>query len=185
MSKKTVKNYISTYLETLNKVDTEEINKAIVAISKAWLAGKKIIAFGNGGSALNVQHFMNDWLKSAYVYKKIPFYGVSLVDNVGLLTAYSNDCSYEDVFLMQLKPILLPGDVLIAVSGSGNSPNVIRAVEFANDNNNVVISLTGFDGGALIQISDISINFPINDMQMTEDFHLQFGHIVMKALLEL
>jgi D-sedoheptulose 7-phosphate isomerase len=177
-----IKNYISTYLETLDKVDIAEISKAVAAISEAWVSGKKIIAFGNGGSALNVQHFMNDWVKSAYMSKKIPFYGVSLVDNVGLLTAYSNDCSYEEVFLMQLKPMLAPGDVVLAVSGSGNSPNVIQAVKLANDNNNVVISLTGFDGGDLIQMSDISVHFPMNDMQMTEDFHLQFGHIVMKAL---
>ena len=183
MTHKTIKNYISTYLETLNKVDSEEINNAVVAISKAWLSGKKIIAFGNGGSALNVQHFMNDWVKNAFMSKNTPFYGISLVDNVGLLTSYANDCSYEDVFLMQLKPILAPGDIIIAVSGSGKSQNVIRAVEFANNNNNEVISLTGFDGGDLIQMSDIPVHFPINDMQMTEDFHLQFGHIVMKALL--
>jgi len=183
MSHKVIKNYFSTYLEVLNKVDSEEISNAVAAISKAWLNGKKIIAFGNGGSALNVQHFMNDWVKNAYISKNIPFYGVSLVDNVGLLMSYANDCSYDDVFLMQLKPILAPGDVVIAVSGSGNSQNVIQAVEFANDNNNVVISLTGFDGGALIQMSDISVHLPMNDMQMTEDFHLQFGHIVMKALL--
>jgi len=182
MSHKIIKNYISTYLETFKKVDNEAINNAISAISKAWLAEKKIIAFGNGGSALNVQHFMNDWVKSAHMSKNIPFFGVSLVDNIGLMTAYSNDCSYKDVFLMQLKPILAQGDVVIAVSGSGNSPNVIQAVEFANDKNNVVISLTGFDGGALIQKSDIAVHFPRNDMQMTEDFHLQFGHIVMKAL---
>jgi len=178
-----IDSYLSTYLDVLDKVDKDEINKAVSSISKAWLSGKKIIAFGNGGSALNVQHFMNDWVKNAYVYKNIPFKGVSLVDNVGLMMSYSNDFSYEDVFVMQLKPILAEGDVVIAVSGSGNSKNVIKAAEFANQNNNQVISLTGFDGGALIKLSDISIHFPINDMQMTEDFHLQFGHIVMKSLL--
>lgn len=183
MTHKIIKNYISTYQETVSKVDSKEIDNAVTAISKAWLTGKKIIAFGNGGSALNVQHFMNDWVKNAYMTKNIPFYGVSLVDNVGLLTSYSNDCSYEDVFLMQLKTMLAPGDVVIAVSGSGKSPNVIRAVEFANGKNNLVISLTGFDGGDLIQMSDIPVHFPLNDMQMTEDFHLQFGHIVMKAML--
>ncbi len=183
MQNNTVNNYLSIYLDILNKVDKEEINKAVSSISKAWVEGKKIIAFGNGGSALNVQHFMNDWVKNAYLSKKIPFKGISLVDNVGLLMSYSNDFSYEEVFLMQLRPILAPGDVVIAVSGSGNSQNVIKAVEFANESNNEVIALTGFDGGALIHLSDISIHFPFNDMQMTEDFHLQFGHIVMKALL--
>jgi D-sedoheptulose 7-phosphate isomerase len=182
MNEKNVKKYLADYSNLINEVDHNEISKAIKAIESAWISGNKIIGFGNGGSALNVQHFMNDWVKSIYMSKNIPFNGLSLVDNVGLLTAYSNDCSYEEIFLMQLKPILSDGDIVIAVSGSGNSPNVIRAVEFAKENNNIVISLTGFDGGSLFKLSDIKVHLPVNDMQMTEDFHLQFGHLVMKSL---
>jgi len=184
MSRENIKNYISNYIQSVNSVDYDEVNSAVEAIKKAWLSGNKIIGFGNGGSALNIQHFMNDWVKSVYMSKNIPFYGLSLVDNVGLITAYANDCSYEDIFLMQLKPILSEGDIVLAVSGSGNSPNIIKAVNFAKEKKNTVISLTGFDGGALKKLSDISVHYPMNDMQLTEDFHLQFGHIVMKSLCE-
>mgnify|MGYP000162005932 FL=1 len=176
--------YIANYIKAQSEVDYSEVVNAVDLIRKTWIAGHKIIAFGNGGSALNVQHFMNDWVKSSFVNKNIPFNGVSLVDNVGLLSAYANDFSYEEVFLMQLKAILAPGDIIIAVSGSGNSENVIKAVEFANERKNKVISLTGFNGGSLIKLSNFAVHFPLNDMQMTEDFHLQFGHIVMKSLFE-
>ena len=99
------KEYIATYIKAQSEVDYSEVNNAVELIRKTWIAGHKIIAFGNGGSALNVQHFMNDWLKSSFVNKHIPFNGVSLVDNVGLLTSYANDFSYEEVFLGQLKAI--------------------------------------------------------------------------------
>jgi D-sedoheptulose 7-phosphate isomerase len=182
MKIKNINKYVSTYIQALNEVDYNEVNDAIELIKKAWLSGNKIIAFGNGGSALNVQHYMNDWVKSSIVNKRIPFYGLSLVDNVGLLTSYANDFSYDEVFLGQLKPLLAPEDIIIAVSGSGNSPNVIKAVEFAKERKNKVISVTGFTGGSLIELSDCSVHLPLNDMQMAEDFHLQFGHMVMKSL---
>jgi D-sedoheptulose 7-phosphate isomerase len=96
--------------------------------------------------------------------------------------AYSNDFSFEDVFREQLKNILCEGDLVIAISGSGNSENIIRAVEYANDNNAVTLGLSGFDGGKLKKISQNSIWANVNDMQLVEDIHAIFGHFVMQKL---
>jgi D-sedoheptulose 7-phosphate isomerase len=176
----------SIYLQKLNKalgqINCEEMDNAIAVIEAAWRSGKQIITLGNGGSSMTALHFINDWNKSIYLSTKIPFKGRSLVDNMGLVMSYSNDISFEDVFIEQLKNILEPGDLVLAISGSGNSENVIRAVDYANKSNAVTLGLCGYSGGRLKNISQNVVWINTHDMQIVEDCHAVFGHIVMQKL---
>lgn len=174
--------YLTKLMKTLQDLDRGSVNEAISQIETAWRSGRQIIVCGNGGSAITSLHFITDWNKSIYLKTGIPFRGRTLVDNVGLLTAYANDISYGDIFLEQLKNVASEGDVLLAISGSGNSENILRAVKYARSIGVHTIGLCGFDGGKLIQMVDTSVWAEIMDMQVAEDIHAIFGHILMQAL---
>jgi D-sedoheptulose 7-phosphate isomerase len=166
----------------LKAFNHKSIDHAISLIADAWHEGRQIITFGNGGSSLTALHFINDWNKSVFMRGLRPFRGRSLVDNIGLITSYGNDIAFEDIFVEQLKNVLLPGDLVIAISGSGNSENVIRAVEYANKNGAVTLGLCGYSGGKLKECAQHCVWAAVNDMQLTEDVHAVFGHIVMQCL---
>jgi D-sedoheptulose 7-phosphate isomerase len=151
-------------------------------VEQAFLAGKKIITCGNGGSASTASHYITDWNKMINLATGKRFRGISLCDNIGLITAYGNDISYDEVFSGQLKAIMDEGDLIVAVSGSGNSPNVLRAVEYANANGANTLAIVGYDGGKLKPLCTHAVWVPSFDMQLCEDVHLMFGHMVMKAL---
>ncbi len=153
-------------------------------IDAAWQADQQIIVFGNGGSALAAQHAITDWNKSLFLASGRQFRGVSLADNMGIFSAYSNDACYEDVFLEQLRPLVKAGDVVVAISGSGNSENVVRAVQYAKQHGATVICLTGFDGGRIHSLADCNVHIAINDMQVAEDMHLVFIHVVLRELMK-
>lgn len=166
----------------LNNLNHEEIDNGIALIADAWQHGRKVICLGNGGSALTANHFITDWNKSIFLRTGKPFRGHSLSDNMGLITAYANDISYADVFSEQLKNMLDPSDLVIAISGSGNSENVIRAVNYANEHGGITLGLCGYDGGKLKHIAQHTVWINANDMQLSEDLHFIFGHIVMQRL---
>ncbi|WP_374545631.1 SIS domain-containing protein [Rhodoblastus sp.] len=174
--------YLSKLIALLNVQSRREIDEAVNAIAEVWQAGKQIVVFGNGGSAITSLHFVTDWAKSISMSSGKPFLCRTLVDNMGLLTAYSNDVSYADVFREQLKVVLQPGDVALAISGSGNSENVIRGVEYANEIGAVTIGLCGYRGGKLKRICRHVVWADVDDMQLSEDLHAIFGHIVMQGL---
>ena len=174
--------YLDKLSKLLNSLDPDQIDKAIEVIASAWKSGNQIITMGNGGSALTALHFINDWNKSIFIHTHKPFRGRSLVDNIGLVMAYANDISFQDLFVEQLRNLILPGDLVIAISGSGNSENIIRGVQFANDNGAITLGLCGFRGGRLKQIAQHVIWIDADDMQLVEDIHLIFGHIVMQHL---
>lgn len=174
--------YLHKLTEVVGRLDRESIDRAIALIEKAWRDGKQVITLGNGGSALTSLHFINDWNKSIYLATGVPFRGRSLVDNVGLLTAYGNDISYADIFVEQLKNLLQPGDLVIAISGSGNSENVVRAVTYANEIGAVTLGLCGYGGGKLKELAQHVVWAAVDDMQLSEDVHAIFGHIVMQRL---
>jgi D-sedoheptulose 7-phosphate isomerase len=178
----TTEKYLEKLGKTLSAINCNEMDQAIDVIEKAWRSGKQIITLGNGGSSMTALHFVNDWNKSIYLSTKIPFRGRSLVDNMGLVMSYSNDISFQDVFVEQLKNILQPGDLVLAISGSGNSENVIRAVEYANHNQAVTLGLCGYSGGKLKNLAQHVVWVDVNDMQIAEDAHAIFGHIVMQRL---
>ena len=175
-------NYIESQRNLLGRLDIPSIQAAIEVISDSFLAGRKVITCGNGGSAATASHYITDWSKMVNIYTGKKFRGFSLCDNIGLITAFGNDLAYEDVFSGQLNSILDPGDLLVAISGSGNSPNVVKAVRYANENNAKTLAILGYDGGILKSIAQQHVLVPSFDMQLCEDIHLLFGHIVMKAL---
>jgi len=174
--------YLAKLSKTVNSLDNASIDNAISLIAEAWGNCKQIITLGNGGSSLTALHFISDWNKSVFIENGKPFRGRSLVDNLGLIMAYSNDISFQDVFAEQLKNILMPGDLVIAISGSGDSENVVRAVKYANENDAVTLGLCGFRGGKLKEIAQHHVWVNVNDMQLVEDVHSIFGHIVMQSL---
>jgi D-sedoheptulose 7-phosphate isomerase len=178
----TAERYLSKLTSLLTAIDRQQIDEGISLIEDAWLAGKRIITLGNGGSSLTALHFITDWNKSVFLATGRPFYGQSLVDNVGLLMAYANDISFEDVFVEQLKNLLQPNDLVIAISGSGNSPNVVKAVEYANANGGITLGLCGYRGGRLKSLAQHVIWADVDDMQLAEDVHFFFGHMVMQRL---
>ena len=178
----TSSDYLGRLKDVLGALDTGQIDDAVGVIAKAWQAGKQIITLGNGGSSLTALHFINDWNKSIFMATGTPFRGRSLVDNMGLVMAYGNDNSFQDIFIEQLKNLLQEGDLVIAISGSGNSENVIRAVDFANANKAVTLGLCGYRGGRLKEKAQHIVWADVDDMQLSEDVHAIFGHIVMQRL---
>jgi D-sedoheptulose 7-phosphate isomerase len=178
----TVERYFESHTDLFKKIKTNEISSAIELVKSKYKTGNKIITCGNGGSAYTASHFITDWNKMINIATGNKFHGISLCDNIGLVTAFGNDLSYDEIFSGQLKSIMEPGDLLIAVSGSGNSPNIISAIKYANSIGAETLAIVGYDGGKAKEIAKNSVWVPSYDMQLCEDIHLMFGHMVMKEL---
>ena len=175
--------YIKKEIEVLKGLDISSINAVMNALVDAYESDGNIYIFGNGGSASTASHFQNDFNKgiSENLEKKFNF--VCLNDNIPTVMAIANDSGYEYVFEHQLKGRLKRKDLVIAISGSGNSVNVIKAIEYAKKQGVKTIGLTGFSGGKLAELVDISFNVQINDMQITEDVHMILDHLMMSVLM--
>ena len=178
-----MKEFINDYINSINKItadlEIENISKIIEAISEAHKNKKRIFVIGNGGSAATAIHFACDLGKNAIKDDENRFKIISLCDNVSCITAYGNDIGYDSVFAEQLKNLMQPGDTIICISASGNSPNIINAVEYAKKKSAVIVSLTGFKGGKLKEISDLNINVPSDSYEKIEDIHLAITHIIV------
>lgn len=177
-----VQSYFEAQRRLICQIDVEAIERAINLIRNTGDSGKKVITCGNGGSASTASHYITDWNKMVNIHTGKQFHGFSLCDNLGLITAFANDLSYDEVFSGQLQSILSKGDLLLAISGSGNSPNVVKAVEYANQAGATTLAIVGYDGGRLLPLAHHHVLVPSFDMQLCEDFHFIFGHMVMKAL---
>jgi D-sedoheptulose 7-phosphate isomerase len=177
-----VSRYLEAHTRLAGKLDAAAFESGVALVRRAFDAGKQIITCGNGGSAYAASHYITDWNKMVNLDTGRKFRGISLCDNIGIVTAFANDLSYEDVFAGQLKAILDAGDLVIAVSGSGNSRNVVKAIEYANGAGAETLAVVGYDGGTLKKIAKHSVWVPSFDMQLCEDVHLMFGHMVMKSL---
>ena len=177
--KQSIKDYIKLEIDVLNSLDVDAINDAMNLLIETYEKGKKIYVFGNGGSSATASHYQNDFNKgiSEYVDKKFNFY--CLNDNIPTLMAIANDIGFEEVFRFQLINHLEEGDIVMAIYGSGNSKNIINAVEYAKSKGNKVIGLTGFSGGKLKELADVSLHAPVMSMQVTEDIHMIFDHMIM------
>jgi D-sedoheptulose 7-phosphate isomerase len=178
----TIKNYIEQHNYVIENLNHQEIDDAINLIKNTMKAGKRIAICGNGGSAVAASHYITDWNKMVYNHTGLRFNGICLSDNIGLVTAYSNDQSYNDIFSEQVKNLLHKDDLLITLSGSGNSRNVIKATILANEMHVNTLTICGFDGGELKKVSKSVVWIRSNDMQLCEDAHTVFGHMVMKSL---
>lgn len=154
------------------KSKTEQIQKVIDILQKAKENGNKVFLLGNGGSAATASHLICDLSKM----KKIK--AIALTDSIPLITAWSNDDDYSVIFKEQLKPLAEKNDVVIGFSGSGNSKNVIEAIEYAKSVGCITIGLAGYDGGKLKDVVDECITVEINNMQISEDMHLILGHVI-------
>ena len=177
-----MKDKIITYKENLvqaiNDLDEDEIISLNNEIINARDNGKFIYVFGNGGSASTASHMVCDLLKGCSYKKDKKIKIICLNDNIPTITAYSNDVNYSEVFVEQLKNYLNPDDLVIGISGSGNSNNILKAIEFANSIGARTFGITGFDGGKLKGLSKFSLNANVNNMQISEDIHLIVLHIL-------
>ena len=159
-----------------------KMREIVAALVKARNGRKRIYTLGNGGSASTASHMASDLNKGASRRDAPRLRVMALTDSIPSMLAWGNDSSYEDIFVEQLKNHLEKGDVVIAISGSGNSENVLKAVEYANKEGAVTIGLTGFDGGKLAGMAKISYIVPSNCMQQIEDVHLLIEHMLSMML---
>ena len=177
--KKDISTYLEHEIETMRALNVEAIDQTLNLLLEAFENGKTVYVFGNGGSSATASHYQNDFNKGVSEHTQRKFNFLCLNDNVSTIMAVANDIGFEEVFRFQLLGHLKPGDLVMAISGSGNSKNVINAVEYAKSCGNQVIGLTGFDGGKLREIADVSLHVPVNSMQITEDIHMVFDHLMM------
>jgi D-sedoheptulose 7-phosphate isomerase len=170
--------YKTDLLQAIESLDLNQVNRAIRIFAQARDEGRRIFTCGNGGSASTASHFVCDMVKGASFNRDKRFRIMSLNDSLPTLTAYSNDVGYECVFVEQLKNFAEPGDVLLAISGSGNSPNVLRAVEYAKSIGCHTIALTGRDGGKLGPLAELNIQVANPHMGRIEDVHMIVTHMM-------
>ncbi|MGE5549727.1 MAG: SIS domain-containing protein [Bacteroidota bacterium] len=175
----TIDQYLRGLRVVLDTLHPEEMDRVIAALREIHRQKKRVFLIGNGGSAATANHFACDFGKNAIKDEESKFKIISLSDNICAITAYGNDEGYENTFVQQLKNLMEPGDMLIAISASGNSPNIIKAVQYARAKNAFVIGLTGFDGGRLKALSDINLNVGTNIIEQVEDIHLIILHIIV------
>ena len=176
--------YLTDLTATVNRLPAEAIEQLIALLHEARLQGRQVFLLGNGGSAATASHFACDLAKNTIVAGLPSFRAISLVDNAALMTAWANDTAYDNLFCGQLGCLLRPQDVVIGISASGNSPNVLRAIEMARAGGAVTVGLTGFAGGKLKGLVDLAIVVPSDCMEQIEDLHLVIEHLVVTALRE-
>ena len=176
--------YKSDLFQAIESIDLTRVGRAIEILARARDEGRRIFVCGNGGSASTASHFATDLVKGASFGRSKRFRIMALTDSLPTITAYSNDVSYESVFVEQLKNFAQPGDVLVAVSGSGNSPNVLRAVEYAASIGCQTIGLSGRDGGALGKAAQLNIQVSHPHMGRIEDGHMVILHMISYYFME-
>ena len=176
--------YYESVSDALLRIPQEPVNQIIATLKQARAEQRRIFIFGNGGSAANASHFVVDVIKSTVQSGQPRYKIICLNDNMPTVTAYSNDVSYDVIFSEPLGALAEPGDVAIAISGSGNSPNVLRAMNTAKDMQLTRIGLTGFAGGKLKCRCDVCVVVPSDSMQVIEDAHLVILHSVFLALCQ-
>jgi D-sedoheptulose 7-phosphate isomerase len=189
-----IKNYLNEVVDITRTINRNEIKKAIEILFDAWKNDNQVFVFGNGGSASTATHFAADLSKTTIIKGKKRFKGISLFDNVPLVTAWINDEGWENVYRGQLENLFQPGDVAIAISvhggkGRGNatewSQNLTRALQYAKDNRGKCIGISGFDGGSFNELCDASIIVPKNSTPLVEGFHGDITHLIIFRLKEL
>ena len=167
------KNYFNYLKVLIDQLAIEAVGKFIEMILEARENNKTIFFIGNGGSASTASHFVNDISLGSRQFEK-PFRATSLCDNQAVITAIGNDDGYENIFLQQLQTQAKENDILVAISASGNSPNVIKAIDWANDNGLSTVGLSAFDGGQLAKKSNLNIHVPtqVGEYGPAEDLHM-------------
>jgi len=177
-----IEDYLSRLKRTVDLLSRQELEGFLELLVDALEKGRDIYVMGNGGSSATASHMAVDFNKGLSLGKTRRFRFHCLSDNIPTITAYANDMGYEDIFVEQLRNLLKPGDLVIGISGSGNSPNVLKAIEYANSVGALTLGLTGYDGGALKKMARFGVHVPIADMQITEDLHMMLDHMAYSVL---
>jgi D-sedoheptulose 7-phosphate isomerase len=176
-----VKNYMDRVCREIQQLDPAQIQNMSALIERAYLDGRFVFIIGNGGSGANASHLCEDLakctLKDFETQKRLRV--LSLTDNAPWLMAVANDLAYDRVFLEQLKNLASPGDLLLAISGSGNSPNILKAVDWANNNGMTTLGITGYGGGKLKELAQHNLHAGIDDMGIVESLHQVVFHWVI------
>jgi len=180
-----VEDYLSRLERTVNRLSREDIWAVVQVMYRAWQEGKQIFLIGNGGSAATASHMANDLNKLTIVEGMPRMKAIALTDNVPLMTAWSNDTSYENAFSEQMRNFIQTGDIVVCISTSGNSPSILRAVEVARQYEATVIGLTGEPGGELRRSSDYCIAVPDDHIGRQEDGHMILDHVIANTLRDL
>lgn len=181
----TVQNYFAELKATLDAIDPAPIEQVIELLHEARVNGRQIFIMGNGGSASTASHFVCDLGKNTRMDGWPHFKVIGLADNMAIFSAYANDDGYENVFALQLANLIQPRDVVIGISTSGNSPNVLRAIELANERSAITVGFTGFDAGKLGNMVSYHLHTPSDCIEQVEDIHLMLEHLITKALREM
>ncbi len=177
-----IRRYLNEVRDVLDRIPLAATEEAIDVLLSAAYVGSTIFTMGNGGSAATASHFACDLAKGAIVPGGPRFRVIALTDNVPLITAWSNDVAYENIFAEQLSNLMGRGDVVVAFSGSGNSPNVLRAIALAREQGGITIGFSGFDGGQLSRVVDVPVVVLCHCMEQIEDVHLVLCHLMTTVL---
>jgi D-sedoheptulose 7-phosphate isomerase len=179
----TASEYRQLLTDTLNRLDMAAVDAMVECFADAHARGATIFTMGNGGSGASASHAAGDFLKGASYGLDQRFKMVCLNDNLPSMMAIANDIGWEDIFVEPLMNFIQPGDVVIGISGSGNSKNVLKAVDYAKSKGATVIGMTGFKGGQLREAADISIHSDAMDMEVAEDVHMAVFNMVKKVMM--
>lgn len=174
--------YREREIAVLNSLDLNSVNQVMNVLKDARLHGKRIFICGNGGSAATASHYCCDFNKGVSENQNDKYNFECLNDNIPTLMAVANDIGYEEVFRFPLKNKMKSGDILIGISGSGNSKNVVNAMEYAKSIGGTTIAIVGYSGGKMKEMADYNIHVNINDMQISEDIHMMLDHMMMYVL---
>ncbi len=177
--------YLTELADMVREMPQDRIWDVIHVLMDAWRKGSRVFLLGNGGSAATASHMANDLNKYTIVPGQPRFKVLALSDNVPLMTAWGNDTSYENIFVEQMLNFWEPGDVAIGISGSGNSPNVLKAMQAARDLGGIAIGFTGRDGGKLKSVVDLCIHVPSDRIVQQEDGHMILDHLIATTLRQL
>ncbi len=177
------KEYIKQMVEIINDFPLNNLSDFINCIGKAYEENRTIFVIGNGGSASTASHFAADLNKNVIFTGRRPRV-IALTDQIGSITAWGNDTEYTNIFVEQLKNFYNQGDLVIALSGSGKSPNVLKAIKWAKIHSATIVGLTGIQGLPLKELSDVCIMVPSNKMEQIEDFHLVCMHAMIVSIRE-
>jgi D-sedoheptulose 7-phosphate isomerase len=182
VSGSTTAEYLARLANLLDRVPHETIAEVVSRLLAARASGRRVYVMGNGGSSATATHLVCDLVKTASVPGLRPLRAYALADNTALLTAWANDTAYDRIFAEQLDSLIDPGDLVIAISASGNSPNIVAGLESALARGADTVALVGFDGGAAARLAEITIHIPAHDYGLVEDSHSAIGHAITAAV---
>ena len=175
--------YIDLVKSTLDALDPKALEALVEAFHTTYEKGGNIYTMGNGGSGASASHAAGDFLKGASYGLDKRFRMICLNDNLPSMMAIANDIGWESIFVEPLKNFLSPDDLVIGISGSGNSKNVVNALEYANVQGATTVAMSGFKGGKISEIATINVHAPVMDMEVTEDVHMVIFNIVKKQMM--